>query len=353
MELVSFLTMMPLLALVLNLMLFKNRVWTDIDIWLYSYPLVIIQGFISWYLHIIVMHWLRFRYPLISQTSFRLTVLALAHIGLTSLTFASLFFTYHFTGFLDYTINLDSFKLSLLVAIALTMIATTLWESEYTFDQLKTSIEEKQRIEELTIHQEFESLKSQVNPHFLFNCFNALSSLITEDHKQAEVFLDELSKVYRYLLRNNSDGLSTLGNEIRFIRSYYQLLNTRYGEGLQLNIEIDKRYDQYVLPSLSLQLLVENAVKHNVVLKSKPLVIDIFTAAGNILIVNNNLQPRQSRSSTHSTRIGLENIKSKYELIKQKGFQVMQDNRNFSVVLPLIWQPVLEHHTLMKENAIV
>ena len=128
------------------------------------------------------------------------------------------------------------------------------------------------------------------------------------DRKQAEVFLDELSKVYRYLLRNNEDGISTVENEVKFIQSYYRLLKTRYGDGLNMNIEIDKRYYPYLLPSLSLQLLVENAVKHNIVSRQQPLILEIFTAAGNKLVVNNNLQKKQQKEK--STHIGLNNIRS-------------------------------------------
>ncbi len=116
----------------------------------------------------------------------------------------------------------------------------------------RESVQEKESLRQLSEKQEFDTLKGQVNPHFLFNCFNTLSSLITEDRVRAEKFLDELSKVYRYLLRNNEDGLTTVQNEIRFIESYYQLLQTRHGEAVQINTEIDKRYDQYLLPSLSL-----------------------------------------------------------------------------------------------------
>ena len=222
------------------------------------------------------------------------------------------------------------------------MIATTQWEADYTYIQWKNSLLEKEQMEQLTLQQEFDTLKSQINPHFLFNCFNTLSSLISEDLKQAEAFLNELSKVYRYLLRNNENGMSTLQTEIKFIESYFRLLHTRYGDALQVHIEIDKRYEQYLLPSLSLQLLVENAVKHNVVSKQSPLVIDIFTAAGNILVVNNNLQLKQLKSASH--RVGLENIRSKYNLMNQTGFQVLDGNKNFSVVLPLIWGPVAESH---------
>lgn len=129
--------------------------------------------------------------------------------------------------------------------------------------------------------------------------------------------------------------MSTLDNEIKFIHSYFQLLQTRHGDAVVLNIETDKRYGPYLLPSLSLQLLVENAVKHNAVSKSKPLVIDIFTPAGNKLVVNNNRQYRNTR--VNSNKVGLQNIKMKYQLLNQKGFQVMEDEKNFTVVLPLIW----------------
>jgi LytS/YehU family sensor histidine kinase len=251
-----------------------------------------------------------------------------------------MFYAYDAFHFLGYQLEMKALKVCLFVAIALTMVATTMWEAVYTFNQWKESVSEKEKLERLTIQYEFETLKSQVNPHFLFNCFNTLSSLISEDRKQAEIFLNELSKVYRYLLRNNENGLSSLRAELQFIESYYRLLKTRHGDSLQMTIETDKKYEEYLLPSLSLQLLVENAVKHNLLSKIQPLVIDIFTTAGKRLIVSNNLQPRIIKSP--SNKIGLENIKSKYLLLSQTGFQILNDGKTFSVVLPLIWNKVLD-----------
>jgi LytS/YehU family sensor histidine kinase len=167
-----------------------------------------------------------------------------------------------------------------------------------------------------------------------------LSSLISEDKDRAEAFLDELSKVYRYLLRNNEDGMSSLSNELKFIESYFQLLKTRHGDSVNLQIEVDRQYNTYLLPSLSLQMLVENAVKHNALSKTKPLFIEIFTTVGNKLVVNNNLQRRTMKAP--GNRIGLENIKAKYELLNQSGFQVIEDEKNFTVVLPLIWSNSME-----------
>ncbi|MGZ5191059.1 MAG: sensor histidine kinase [Flavisolibacter sp.] len=344
MEWISFFAIMPLICILLNYLLFGTRQFNDYRIWLYSFPFIYVHGFIFWYLHIIVMHWLRVQFADIRQTSLRLTILAISHIFLISLSYYILFNVYDAFHFLGYQMNQGQFRIALFTGVGLTMVATTMWEADYTMKQWKESLAEKEKLEQLTIQHEFETLKSQVNPHFLFNCFNTLSSLISEDRKLAEVFLDELSKVYRYLLRNNENELSTLEKELQFIESYYRLLRTRHGEAVQLKIETDKRYDQYLLPSLSLQMLVENAVKHNVLSKNKPLLIDIFTTTGNKLVVSNNLQVRSVKGP--SNKIGLDNIKAKYSLLNHNGFQVLQDNKNFSVVLPLIWNKIADHQLI-------
>lgn len=346
----TFLILMPLLCLILNYLLFDNSEFTDYRVWLYSTPLIYLECLISWYLHVAVMHWLRVKFPYMKQTTLRLTILGIAHIIMISVTFYLIFYCYDAFHFLGYQMDHSRLKIALYSGLALTMVATTLWEAEYTFKQWKESIAEKEKLEQLTIQQEFETLKGQVNPHFLFNCFNTLSSLISEDRKQAERFLDELSKVYRYLLHNNEDGLSTVQTEIKFIESYYRLLRTRHGEAVELKIEIDKKYEQYFLPSLSLQLLVENAVKHNVLSKNKPLLIDIFTTAGNRLVVNNNRQTRTVKGP--SNKIGLDNIKAKYQLLNQTGFQILTDPKSFSVVLPLIWNKTGEQKITSNEPKI-
>jgi sensor histidine kinase YesM len=349
-EWLSFLIMMPFLSFLLNNLLFKGRLFTDADVWIYSMPVIYLQGLVSWYLHVAVMHWLRIRLPRIRQTRLRLLLLSASHLFLTCFTFTALFLLYDATHFLGYVLEREQLFASLLLAIAVTLVATTLWEADYTFKQLKDRKAQKEELYQLTLQQEFDTLKNQVNPHFLFNCFNTLSSLITEDPKQAEAFLNELSKVYRYLLRNNEDGLSTLQTEIRFIESYFKLLQTRYGNAVEIRFEIDKKYEQYLLPTLTLQLLVENAVKHNVLSKNKPLVIDIFTTTGNKLVINNNLQRRTIQK--HSSKIGLTNIQHKYELLGHSGFHILEDEKNFCVVLPLIWSKTVDKNFINQATAI-
>ncbi len=334
-ELYSFLFSMPIIDLALNQIMYGERLWNEPAIWLVSFPLIFLMGTISWYSHVLYSHNTERKYPGLDQTGKRLIRKALVVLFIMTPSVLIIFFVYDFFSILGYDLKRWDLIQGFMLGVCVNLVFETLYESDYMMSQYKLSVVEKQALHQYSVKQEFDTLKSQVNPHFLFNCFNTLSSLITEDKEKAEQFLNELSKVYRYLLRNNEDGLSTVKNEIQFIGSYYQLLQTRHGDAVQLNIEIDKRYEFYLLPSLTLQLLVENVVKHNVLSKNKPLVIDIFTTAGNKLVVNNNLQKRTMKAP--SNRVGLENIRAKYVLLQQPGFQVMEDKNNFTVVLPLIW----------------
>lgn len=342
----SFLASMPVISVLLNNVLFGQRFFREPGLFIGSFLLIFAIGVLSWRGHVVIGNWIKHRYPSIKQTRTRILILALCIIPFMSISILLIVLLYDQLSLWGFAMSADSVRFALILGFCVNLIFETLYEADFVFERYKETVEEKRSMQQLSLMNEFDSLKNQVNPHFLFNCFNTLSSLIAEDRKKAERFLNELSKVYRYLLRSNEDGLSTVENEIRFIKSYYQLLQTRHGEAVQLHIEIDKRYDQYLLPSLSLQLLVENVVKHNVLSKNKPLVIDIFTPAGNKLVVNNNLQRRSVKAP--SNKVGLENIKAKYQLLGQQGFQVMEDGKNFTVVLPLIWSNTSE----LKRNLI-
>jgi hypothetical protein len=334
-ELYSFLASMPVIDLAFNLIIYQDRVWTDEKVWLISFPLLFVLGMGSWYMHVIYADAVERAYPSLKETPKRVLRKGLVLLLIMTPSVGLIIYIYDAFSILGYSFNKWDMLKAGLLGLSVNLVFETLYESDFVLSKYKESMVEKESMKQFSIRQEFDSLKSQVNPHFLFNCFNTLSSLISEDKQKAEAFLNELSKVYRYLLRSNEDGMSTVENEIRFIESYYRLLQTRHGEAVQLHVEIDKRYNPYLLPSLTLQLLVENVVKHNVLSKNKPLVVDIFTAAGNKLVVNNNLQRRTAK--VPSNKVGLENIRAKYALIGQDGFQVMEDKNNFTVVLPLIW----------------
>ncbi len=331
---------MPCIIVAVNYILYDDRASHDWQVWAYSSPILYVIGLLSWYSHILYDERIIKKFPGLDQTRKRILYKTLTNIFVMTPSVFIVFFLYDWLHILDYHLDTDDLKWGYVVGLCVNILFVTLWEVFYLLEKYKDSLAEQELIQQMSTGQEFENLKSQVNPHFLFNCFNTLSSLILEDKKEAEKFLDELSKVYRYLLKSNEEGVSTVEKEVKFLESYYRLLKTRHGAGLQLSMDIDKRYYSYLLPSLSLQLLVENAVKHNVVSKQQPLVIEIFTAAGNKLVVNNTLQRKQLKKG--STKIGLNNIRAKYLLMKQPGFQVVEGENNFMVVLPLVWNDVKE-----------
>lgn len=347
-QLFTFLISMPVIDFIINYILYDQAVFSDKKIWLFSFPLLFLIGVCSWRVQVGLQNWTQQRLPGLAQTRKRVAVVAGLIVPTMSASVAFIFFTYDYFHILGYQIQPKDLEYGLLVGLSVNIIFPTLYEIDYAVERMKESMADKDRMKQQALQQEFDTLKNQVNPHFLFNCFNTLSSLITEDKERAEVFLNELSKVYRYLLRNNEDGLSTVESEIKFIKSYYGLLHTRHGGALSLTLNIDKQYNNYLLPSLSLQLLVENVVKHNQLSKTQPLRIEIFTTAGNKLVVNNNLQRRTVKAP--SNRVGLENIRAKYQLLNQPGFQVMEDGKNFTVVLPLIWNNIANSERLFTKE---
>ena len=332
---IGFLLSMPVISVTMNIILFDDRFYREPKIWFLSVPLLFLLGLVSWFLHYQYDHYIRLKYPEFNQTLKRSVLKLLVNLFVMTPSIILILLLYHQLHLFGYTYRPEDARGCLLVGLCVNLLFETLWEVIYMIDKYKESLSEQEQLELMSTGQEFDNLKSQVNPHFLFNCFNTLSGLISEDKKQAEKFLNELSKVYRYLLRKNEFGVSTLESELSFIESYYQLLKTRHGDGLQIQMEIDRKYYPYLLPSLSLQMAVENAVKHNIVSKQQPLTLEIFTTSAHQLVINNNLQRKQKREQ--STKIGLQTISTKYKLMKQEGFQVIEGDRYFMIVLPLVW----------------
>ncbi|WP_276479477.1 sensor histidine kinase [Paraflavitalea pollutisoli] len=211
------------------------------------------------------------------------------------------------------------------------------FETIYHFAKLKYTEKQKEQLEKEKLRAELNQLKGIVNPHFLFNNLNSLSSLISENPARAEYFLDELTKVFRYLLRNNQAELTTLGQELLFIQSYYHLLQTRYGTGVRLDMRIDRKYEEWLVPPMTLQLLVENAVKHNRLQKEHPLEIELVSAPNHTLVVRNTLFKREG--VVESTGLGLQNINARYKMLQLPEVRIEKDEKYFTVTVPLIQPP--------------
>lgn len=222
----------------------------------------------------------------------------------------------------------------LLVSALLALFVNSIYAAVYFYKEWKNSLVESERLQRERILSQYEALKCQVNPHFLFNSLNTLVTLINEDQAIATRFVEQLSKVYRYVLQHKEHEMVTLGSELRFMESFLFLMKMRFGDNLKIEIDIDRaRYDDLIAP-LTLQMLIENAIKHNVVSQQKPLHIRLSVNGANTLVVSNNVQRKSAPSD--STGVGLQNIKDRYDILSHRPVQVLSTALDFSVSLPLL-----------------
>jgi two-component system, LytTR family, sensor kinase len=214
------------------------------------------------------------------------------------------------------------------------ILSVTVHEAIYLFFLWKKELTRSADLEKENIRSKFEALKNHVNPHFLFNSLGTLSSLINTDQEKATQYVNEFSKIYRYFLEVNSNDVVTLEEEFDFINSYIFLQQIRYGEGFSFANKIDVAYFKtYILP-LTLQLLVENALKHNTTMPGSPLHIDVYVdEKKQNFFVQNNLQPRKVENTT---KTGLINLELRYLNFVGKAIKYRKDESNFIVEIPII-----------------
>ena len=191
----------------------------------------------------------------------------------------------------------------------------------------------EQKLIAKSANAQFESLKNQLDPHFLFNSLNVLDSLIEENPVQAQRFTNSMSKIYRYVLEQKDKELVSVEEEIDFAKTYCELLKTRFEDAVTFEFNISEEDKKGFVVPLSLQLLLENSIKHNFATSSKPLNIKIFIEKGN-LIIDNNLQTRELPNT--STGVGLANIVSRYNLLTERNVFVEKSEAFFRVKLPIL-----------------
>ncbi|TYA53781.1 2TM domain-containing protein [Formosa maritima] len=189
----------------------------------------------------------------------------------------------------------------------------------------------------------FDALKNQLDPHFLFNSLNVLTSLIEENPENAQNFTTSLSKVYRYVLEQKNKDLVSVDEELKFAKTYMSLLKMRFEDSIIFDIPEKASNPESKVVPLSLQLLLENAVKHNMVTENKPLQIKIFEFEGS-LVVENNLQPKQIVKK--SSGVGLSNITQRYNLLTKRKVNINQQADSFAVSIPMLTKQI----TIMETN---
>jgi hypothetical protein len=278
--------------------------------------------------------WARRHYPQLSQTNPRILVQIAWFIMATVVQRVGLMYLYDVTLFWGYPISARAYWVNTLIPLLFIVPMAAIYEGRYLYRQWWVTYYEAEQLKKQALQSQLDSLKAQINPHFLFNSLSALSSLVSEDPKQAERFIEELSSVYRYVLQTNEQLLTPLTSELQFIQAYFHLLQMRFGRSIELDVSIDEHYESFLIPPLTLQLLVENAVKHNTALPTKPLLIRIYTDEVNNLFVVNTVRRKQNVIPSNHT--GLANITAKYRLLGQPDVVIKQTDDCFQVMVPLI-----------------
>lgn len=232
-------------------------------------------------------------------------------------------------------------------ALIITIAISMFFHAFYFYQQLQKNKIKEQKVIAGTASAKFDALKNQLDPHFLFNSLNVLTSLIDENPESAQKFTTALSKVYRYVLEQKNKDLVTVDEELEFAKTYMSLLKMRFEDSIIFEIPEQASNSESKVVPLSLQLLLENAVKHNMVTSSKPLHIKIYET-NNSLVVENNLQPKQIVKK--SSGVGLDNIKQRYDLLTDRKVNINQQASSFAVAIPMLTKQITVMRTRTKEQ---
>ncbi len=236
--------------------------------------------------------------------------------------------------FMHDQINWDAIQLSVTIILVAVFFLVNLYETVFLVREVANEKLTQEQLERAKAEAELDALKNQIDPHFIFNSLNTLGHLIEQHPAKAKLFNNNMAEVYRYILSNKARSLVLLREEMDFLNNYFSLLKIRFEEAIQLQIRVDQvMMDSYLVPPISLQLLIENAVKHNEFSDSKPLHI-VIEMQGEVLVVQNGVHKKITRNN--SSKIGLTNLKERYRLITNKEIIVKETTVNFTVQLPVL-----------------
>lgn len=331
-----------LFMLLLALYAFLNTVVCDvyyyfrIDIeWYNALATILTVTFLTWEGNRLIKPWFRKKFfnPKNKLRFLGFFFLAGNLVAILAAGIAVFFFGHIIHGY-TWEQNLNPYKLNIIYATLINLFLHLLNAILFFFREYRRQWQETEELRKETTVARMQLVKSQINPHFLFNNLNVLSGMLIRDNPEANQFIEAFSKVYRYILSNQDKELVDLKDELEFIEPYIFLLQKRFDQGLSVDIRVDEPSRHLQVVPAALQMLIENAIKHNVVSRHKPLHIDIHTNGNQTLVIKNNLQSRMEVEP--STRIGLENIRKRYELISGRAVVVKNDGRDFEVAIPLL-----------------
>ena len=231
----------------------------------------------------------------------------------------------------DFLLSIEGLSVMIIEFVVTIIIASILFGIGF-FQAWRESAVNEERLKSESLAYQYKALQSQVNPHFLFNSLNTLSTLVYKDQGQAVKFIKQLSEVYRYVLEHKDAELVDISTELAFVKNYVFLQKIRHGKSLNVSFNLKNNEYVKVFP-MSLQMLIENAIKHNIVSEENPLFVDV-SLIQEYVVVKNNLQPKSSVED--SAGIGLQNLKSRYELLSDKPIKIEESDTEFIVNIPVL-----------------
>jgi hypothetical protein len=299
-----------------------------------SYLYTIGIAFIIWEGNRYLLFTLRSYFDWFNKPLRKIAALVLA-ISFYTIPVSALLLVIWYHAFNGGLVNWNVITTSTLIIMICVVFITHVYETVFLVREAETEKVKKEQLERARVEAELEALKSQIDPHFIFNSLNTLSHLIEETPVKAKLFNDSLADVYRYILQNKGRELVLLREEMGFLQDYFSLLRIRFGEAVELQLNIDTAlFDHYLIPPISLQILVENAIKHNEFSDAEPLLITINLNDMNELVIHNVVRKKLLRKG--SSRIGLNNLGERYKLTTNKEITVRQEANDFTVSLPVL-----------------
>ena len=225
----------------------------------------------------------------------------------------------------------ENLGMQIFITVLITFLITAIHESIFFYQQWKYNFSKSVRLEKDNIEARYDALRAQINPHFLFNSLNSLTTMV-EDNKPVVEYIQNLSDLLRYMMKNGEKELVLVRDEISILNSYILLQLKRFPGTLSFHVDVPESYYHFALPPLVLQMLVENSLKHNIISKEKPLNVEII-AGKDTITVSNNLQ---KKGGVDSTGQGLKNISGRYRFFTSRKVEISENDDTFKVIIPLL-----------------
>lgn len=320
-----------IVALLFKLLFFRLSDFLQPD--LFIIPFIVL---ILWEGNTYIDRQLEKRYSWLDSPKQRIISQFVVSLIFTAITLFVLMNFLHFIKFGEIRLFNRAIRQMFVPAIVITFLGLVVYISSQFFKAWNQSLVEVEKHKTASASAQLENLKNQLNPHFLFNNLSVLSSLVYQDQDKAVDFINELSKVYRYVLDSKNAELVSLQEELAFLEHYMYLLKIRFGSSISFSITIHQEQKSLFLPPMCLQMLVENTIQHNETSQANPLQVTIYTEK-NRLLITNPIQPRSDKAKSSQT--GLKNMQVRYQFFTDDKMEIIRTDKTFTVILPLLSKP--------------